>query len=193
MSDYRSINEEIDRTPLSEKRTMTRPKRIAGESVVKYLDSDLVRSLGKHAPDSPGTRPAFITGSHVYGKPHDKSDVDIVIFMDRHTYYILAELFGVHGNEHCSATDDEAHPSMRFGSLNIIHVFDALLWDAWHDAKMQCIAEAAERPEGYITKDRAIQVHEEHRSKAIAEIKQRKERERELAAQRTTLPRKVKR
>lgn len=94
---------------------MKRPDRIVKESVVKFLDTDLVRSLGKHAPDSPGTRTAFITGSHAYGKPHDKSDVDIVIFMDRHTYYILAELFGVHGNEHCSASDDDAIP--RCGSV----------------------------------------------------------------------------
>lgn len=35
--------------------------------------------------------PAFLTGSRVYGTPKEDSDIDLVVFMDKNTYWKLIE------------------------------------------------------------------------------------------------------
>lgn len=50
---------------------------------------------------------AFLTGSRVYGEPHDESDIDLVILADSRVYHTLEEF-------------SESEKSIRFGRLNII-------------------------------------------------------------------------
>ena len=50
---------------------------------------------------------AFLTGSRVYGKPNEKSDVDLVILVDFKALVVLEEF-------------SESKKSIRFGKLNII-------------------------------------------------------------------------
>jgi len=38
---------------------------------------------------------AILTGSHAYGVPHEKSDIDLVVFMDPAQAAALATLLGV--------------------------------------------------------------------------------------------------
>ena len=50
---------------------------------------------------------AFLTGSRVYGEPHDESDIDLVILVD---YKALKALKNF----------SESKKTIRFGKLNII-------------------------------------------------------------------------
>lgn len=64
---------------------------------------------------------AFLTGSHVYGTPHDESDVDLVVRIDQKTYDKLCELAGVPHN----------HRPLRFGDLNLVVCLDDAEYAAW--------------------------------------------------------------
>lgn len=70
--------------------------------------------------------PAFCTGSRVYGTVHDKSDIDLVVFVDdEQTYKLLKsqsdEVQRNHGEHQGSDFDNGA--SLRFGRLNLIVCF----------------------------------------------------------------------
>lgn len=60
---------------------------------------------------------AFITGSHAYGKPHDRSDVDLVLRVDDETRTKLVSLL------HPGITDDDYSEGVlqfKVASLNLI-------------------------------------------------------------------------
>jgi hypothetical protein len=60
---------------------------------------------------------AFVTGSQVYGVPHDESDVDLVIRIDKDQYEVLAAFAD---EEHLHEGITNSNPSLRFGQLNLI-------------------------------------------------------------------------
>ena len=62
---------------------------------------------------------AFVTGSHAYGTPIEKSDVDLVVFMSEEDLKILQEVSGSTGN------------SLRFGNLNLLCVTDGDSYEVW--------------------------------------------------------------
>ena len=61
---------------------------------------------------------AFITGSHVYGRPTTKSYIDLVVFMDQFAADKLRE-------------KSESSTTVRFGRLNIILCFSEDEFNAW--------------------------------------------------------------
>lgn len=63
---------------------------------------------------------AFITGSHAYGKPHEGSDVDLVLRVDDSTRADLIRLLAADGSVENS--DYEAGEVIQFkvGSLNLL-------------------------------------------------------------------------
>lgn len=69
---------------------------------------------------------AFLTGSHVYGRPHDHSDVDLVIRTDPGTKQKLLELSG-------------SDFPIKFGNLNLIITTTDAEYTAWAWAKQACL------------------------------------------------------
>ena len=61
---------------------------------------------------------AFITGSHAYGRPNSKSDIDLVVFADQSAAKKLREL-------------SDSVKTVRFGNLNIILCFSENEFNAW--------------------------------------------------------------
>ena len=75
----------------------------------------------------------FLTGSHAYGTPHEKSDVDVVVLLTDEDQCKLAAL----ADEVCgdqSSADDDSACSMRFGRINLICVADRDEYEAWRTA-----------------------------------------------------------
>lgn len=112
---------------------------------------------------------SFLTGSRVYGIPHEDSDIDLVVFFEnRTTYWQLSEFAEpIHPNNHPSASDEEAYPSLRFDSLNIIPVFESELYEAWKSGTEFL------RDEKPVSKKRAYEVLEEFRQRAKEAIRKR--------------------
>jgi predicted nucleotidyltransferase len=108
---------------------------------------------------------AFLTGSHAYGTPHDKSDVDIVVRMeqsemDKVTNLVrnLAHPFeedGVHVFEQEEMSESqtcEHSVSVRLGKFNLIACSTDDSFELWKDGT-RILKEA--RP---VTRDHAIAV-----------------------------------
>ncbi len=55
---------------------------------------------------------AFITGSHAYGEPTEKSDIDLVVLVGEDDQSILAE-----------SDDNEGIGSIHYSRLNLILVY----------------------------------------------------------------------
>lgn len=75
---------------------------------------------------------AFLTGSHVYGKPTKKSDIDLVVRMDAKELLQLARAIG----QDISEAEHYGHGSvsLRFGKLNLIVCVNDTSWSAWDAA-----------------------------------------------------------
>lgn len=58
---------------------------------------------------------AFLTGSHAYGTPGPKSDIDLVVMLERDTVVLLMKAADVG-----SDLPGSGSVSMRFGALNLI-------------------------------------------------------------------------
>ena len=89
---------------------------------------------------------AFVTGSTVYGRPTDESDVDLVILADQDTLDRLIE-----------ESDNKELP-IRFGRLNLIVLGTKAEYDAWHDAKRECSLRALAN-DCDIDRDEAVAIH----------------------------------
>lgn len=83
----------------------------------------------------------FLTGSHAYGTPNDKSDVDLAVFVpepDFGTFQrlnYLAERRGKEGGDYPEGT-----ACFRFDRLNLLVFKDELQFDAWRVATAELIA-----------------------------------------------------
>lgn len=79
----------------------------------------------------------FMTGSQLYGRPRDDSDVDIVLLVDENLLHLLAEKAGRH-----LATDQyddkPESASLTFGQLNLICVTASEEYDAWLEGTEEC-------------------------------------------------------
>ena len=85
---------------------------------------------------------AFLTGSHAYGKPNDKSDIDLVILVDE----VTAARLETH--------NESGHPSViRFGKLNLIICTTDAQFAAWKTGTRMCEHKA--RTEGPVDRERA--------------------------------------
>lgn len=70
--------------------------------------------------------PAFATGSRVYGKPREDSDLDLVI------YCTDAETIGLlRANCDPGSAPRGPYPSLRFGKLQIVLLEDEAKYHAW--------------------------------------------------------------
>lgn len=81
---------------------------------------------------------AFITGSRVYGIPHDESDVDLVIPCSSATAFDLTRYADNKREVYDRMDADNRHesggchtPSLRFGVLNLICVLEKDEWIIW--------------------------------------------------------------
>jgi predicted nucleotidyltransferase len=88
---------------------------------------------------------AFLTGSQVYGKPTDESDIDLVVLMDIDTQEQLLDLSG-------------GKFPIKFGKLNIIAASTDIQYLAWLEAKRQCLVEKKETRKP-LDKERAVEIH----------------------------------
>lgn len=92
-------------------------------------------------------RPAFVTGSHVYGTPTKHSDLDLVLVANSDDNYaqLLFELSDDTGSDAGNA---------KHGKLDLITVTPEE-YGRWKRARDRCLSEAP------VTKERAIQIHRE--------------------------------
>ena len=88
---------------------------------------------------------SFITGSRVYGTPTEKSDIDLVVLMDKETR-------GTLGN----ASANEGF--LRFNKLNIIAVTDMHEYLVWWTCKEKCL-EVKEKLGRPLTREEAVDIH----------------------------------
>jgi hypothetical protein len=89
----------------------------------------VVGNTSKGPPASPTTKQygkilrSFLTGSHAYGLPGDKSDVDLVVYVSEAEYEVL---LSIADNNNDRQLHDEQYlknnhsASLRFGSLNLL-------------------------------------------------------------------------
>lgn len=89
---------------------------------------------------------AFLTGSQVYGTPHEKSDIDLVVLVSQPELEILAA-------HHRSDSDPEVYKGMtstalRFGKLNLLCVTDEADLAVWRSGTDELVArKPVTRPE----------------------------------------------
>lgn len=92
---------------------------------------------------------ALLTGSHAYGEPNKKSDVDIVVLCNRETAILLNNLLRPDSYFHMS------HPSVdnsiRQGKINLIIEHEKKAFDVWVDGIEQL---KARKP---VTRDEAVE------------------------------------
>ena len=90
---------------------------------------------------------AFLTGSQVYGKPEEFSDVDLVVRVDQETAQKLVEL-----------SDDESIP-IRFGRLNLIVTIEDEQFEAWEEMTEEALDRSRSR-RSPVLRDEAIELRE---------------------------------
>jgi len=71
---------------------------------------------------------AFITGSQAYGTPHDRSDIDVAVLMDKDDVRLLNDI-----KDDAEERYADSH-SLRFGDLNLILFTDPVKFEAWRRA-----------------------------------------------------------
>lgn len=98
--------------------------------------------------------PAFLTGSHAYGRPHARSDVDLVVFVSAEDVEVL--------RAHCDpepvkpeprgddyeTPDDPTSPAtwgcvpLRFGGLSLLCCTDPVAYAVWFNGTRRLEAES---------------------------------------------------
>jgi hypothetical protein len=97
---------------------------------------------------------AFLTGSQVYGKPTQDSDIDLVIFTDVDTMLRLRALSDNPRLVNISGSNTHKSASIRFGKLNLTVVTTEDEWQVWRLATLALKAEAP------VSKEHAIERQE---------------------------------
>lgn len=98
-------------------------------------------------------RPAFMTGSLVYGTPCEESDVDLVLMM---TEEEAAKLYK-YSDGVVKQVFDPRYPknrflSMRFGRLNLLCCFTTAMYDSFLEGTAECYAKWP------VTREAAVEV-----------------------------------
>lgn len=78
------------------------------------------------------TMKAFMTGSHVYGKPTPNSDVDLVIYVDQQT---AKRLFSLSDEPQSDA--EGKYSTIMFGRLNLLVCTDETRFASWQKGTEQ--------------------------------------------------------
>ena len=77
---------------------------------------------------------SFITGSYAYGRPTSKSDIDLVVFVDKDD---LDKLNQIADKDHPHSEDENyiiaGGTSLRFGKLNLIVCTIQLYFEIWRE------------------------------------------------------------
>lgn len=87
---------------------------------------------------------SFLTGSRVYGTPHEDSDVDLVVLVTEEEKQKLIE------------ESDSGLLPCRYGLLNVIAVTSEAELQKWVNARDECIASAP------IDRNAAVSIHKKH-------------------------------
>lgn len=101
---------------------------------------------------------AFLTGSHAYGTPHAKSDIDLVVPVDLSTAKKLWDLL----------TDEDAdygYMTVYTGELNLILATSPDIYRVWKEGTAELIKR---KP---VTRDEAIECFERLRAKYLKTVK----------------------
>ena len=96
---------------------------------------------------------AFITGSHAYGTPGPKSDIDLVLPLDPEVIKVLRQLAD-------TGSDPPGSTSMRFGKVNLIVPDTAESLKVWPQGTAEL---AARKP---VTRSEAVSVFVKRRRSA---------------------------
>jgi nucleotidyltransferase-like protein len=93
-------------------------------------------------------RLAFITGSHAYGTPTEKSDIDLVVRVTKETRDRLIDLLAV------ELTSDNEYGDgvlqIKTGKLNLIFALTDAQFDAWKNSTQKLIMQAP------VTREQAV-------------------------------------
>lgn len=77
----------------------------------------------------------ILTGSHAYGKPTSKSDIDLVMLLTPEQLKLFEKKAG--GPEYYASLIPGAEACLRFGDLNIIAVTDPVAFAVWQKGTAQ--------------------------------------------------------
>lgn len=80
---------------------------------------------------------AILVGSHAYGKPRKKSDIDLVVLADQALLDELADLAETELQGDYLSPDPAEHAAFRFGRLNLILVSNPRLYQTWVQGTQQ--------------------------------------------------------
>lgn len=83
-------------------------------------------------------RPPFLSGSHAYGIPNEKSDVDIVVYFCNFKELDGLELFI--GHKVTQLTNEATRFMCKHGVVNYIIFCDPALYDLWLQVTNELIA-----------------------------------------------------
>jgi hypothetical protein len=110
---------------------------------------------------------AFLTGSQVYGKPNDDSDIDLVIRLSYYEMDKLKHFAECHDVTDCSQGGPET-ASMIFGKLNLIVCCTDDSFAVWKVGTKRCenIRVEKRRP---VLRDKAIQIFRQLREYFLGE------------------------
>lgn len=113
----------------------------------------------------------ILTGSMAYGKPTEKSDADLVLFLSEKEADLLKNLADPPTKEDIEKDKqyqiNGGGESLRFGKLNIIIVTDEKRYEVWRKGTLQLKKRAKRLKEkAAITRDAAIRHFEKLRKKA---------------------------
>lgn len=111
-------------------------------------------------------RPAFLTGSRVYGTPREDSDLDLVVYMPGTAEDKLLEAVADKFGQLKDTTYHDAVPNVpyTFGKLNLIVCVSVERYESFFRARTRCLQEAP------VTRERAIEIHKEERAREKTEV-----------------------
>lgn len=74
---------------------------------------------------------SFITGSYRYGTPTDKSDIDLVVYVDKGTQGLLEDYNENENEQELEDCYGPRYAPVRFGRLNLILITDKKEFKIW--------------------------------------------------------------
>jgi len=74
---------------------------------------------------------SFITGSQRYGTPTDKSDIDLVVYVDQGTELLLRDHNENENENEIKYNFGSRYAPVRFGKLNLILITDKTEFKIW--------------------------------------------------------------
>jgi hypothetical protein len=78
---------------------------------------------------------SFLTGSHIYGKPTKKSDIDLVVLVSLEDLKLLKKhadlVIAKHDEGKGSSVPQPKSASLRFGKLNLLALTDEAAFACW--------------------------------------------------------------